>query len=237
MHEIMEIMEKTEKLCGMNKKLVDALDAELDKGICNVDTKEAGDVVDMIKDLAEAEEKYWKAYYYKTVVCQMLAVENEGMTEMPDMPESWMLPNNRAGYDNWRYASGRYAPKGHGHYSGHSGRRGFRPMDPVMYPDGENMPWDETDMEKWTGRYGYTDPDMQSIMRDEKHGKAYKNWKMSRRHYTETHSEGDKHEMSEHAKEHMADTVMTIKEIWVDADPDLREKMKKDIMALMAEMK
>ena len=26
--------------------------------------------------------------------------------------------NGRMGYDNWRYSSGRFAPKGRGHYSG-----------------------------------------------------------------------------------------------------------------------
>ena len=63
---------------------------------------EAGKVIDMIKDLAEAEEKGWKACYYKTIIDDMYSYDQ----------------NDRMGYDNWRYSSGRFAPKGKGHYSG-----------------------------------------------------------------------------------------------------------------------
>lgn len=60
----------TQKIFDIKKKLLDEFDAEIERAgsIRNISTDEAGKVVDMIKDLAEAEEKCWKACYYKTVV-------------------------------------------------------------------------------------------------------------------------------------------------------------------------
>lgn len=253
-----EIEMKVKPLSEMKEKLISWSKSELEKGAQCVDTKEMGEVIDMIKDLAEAEEKCIKACYYKTVI--------EAMGEYEE--------TDYMGYDNWRTSSGRFANKGTGNYRpSQSGRHGYMyPVEPEMLAEGT---WN-TDYGPWEGpkyrhvmgydnpsrtssnysqngqnggnsgtrssgegsnNMGYTDPDMERYMRDNRHGKAYKDWQLSRKHYTETHSEDDKHEMSEHAKEHMADTVMTIKEIWMDATPELRAKMKADLSGLMSEMK
>lgn len=58
----------------------------------------------------------------------------------------------------------------------------------------------------------------------------------AKRHYTETHSEKDRREMKDHANEHMAETMMTLREIWEDADPDLKTRMKADLTKLTSEM-
>lgn len=47
-----------EKLHDLQKCLMKSLDEEFAKGLENVNTHEAGEVIDMIKDLSEAE------YYY-----------------------------------------------------------------------------------------------------------------------------------------------------------------------------
>lgn len=219
-----ELKMKVAPICDMKDKLVSWSKSELEKGKDCVDTKEMGEVIDMIKDLAEAEEKMYKAAYYCSVT--------EAMEEYGD-------ENERMGYDNYRYSSGRFAPKGRGSYRpGESGRRGY-PMPaegdwrPEYGPWGDGQDGHMRDVP----RMGYTDPDYAKIMHDERHGEPYRQWKLARKHYTETKSDGDKHEMTEHAKEHMADTVMTIKEIWMAADPDLRTKMKNDLTTLMADMK
>lgn len=272
-----ELEQKLRPIAEMKEKLTEWCKCELDKGKEQVDTKEMGEVIDMIKDLAEAEEKCVKGAYYKTVVRAM--AEEEQMS-------------GRMGYDNWRTDSGRFANKGTGNYRpAQSGRRGYDgmyPVDPDMMAEGDWRPEWGPYMDGMMGyngggrggssggsqggpgsgrggnsggssgsssggsqggnsgggssgynggRMGYHDPEMERIMQDERHGRPYKEWKMSRRHYTETKSEGDKQEMSEHAKEHMADTVLTIKEIWMGADPELRAKMKQDLTALMNEMK
>lgn len=63
-----EAMNKTEMLCKIESPIMQALQTELSKGIENVDTHELGEVVDMVKDLAEAKEKCWKACYYKKII-------------------------------------------------------------------------------------------------------------------------------------------------------------------------
>ena len=68
------------------------------------------------------------------------------------------------------------------------------------------------------------------------HGKSYANYKRARRHYTETHSDHDKDVMNANANSHMANVLSTIREMWVDADPTLRTRMKTDLTNLMAEM-
>lgn len=54
--------------------------------------------------------------------------------------------------------------------------------------------------------------------------------------YSETHSEKDRREMKEHANEHMAEAMTTLREIWADADPDLKARMKADLTKLTSEM-
>lgn len=48
--------------------LVKAMKEQVDRGISNVNTKEMYDVVDIIKDLYEAEKYYHEARYYESVV-------------------------------------------------------------------------------------------------------------------------------------------------------------------------
>lgn len=56
------------------------------------------------------------------------------------------------------------------------------------------------------------------------------------RHYNATKSDADRMEMSTSAKMHIGETIATLRDMWHDADPDLREKMKKDFSALLQEM-
>lgn len=68
------------------------------------------------------------------------------------------------------------------------------------------------------------------------HGKAYSNYRKALRHYTETHSDHDKEIMNANANSHMSGALSTIREIWAEADPVLRQKMKTSIANLMGEM-
>lgn len=217
MHETMEIIER---ICKMKEKLMCATEAQFSGGLECVDTNEAGDVVDMIKDLAETEEKIWKACYYKTVI--------KAMHEQDDMDgeQPWymdLFDMGKAGYDNYRYADGRFAPKGHGTYH----RRGYMP-DKKMFKD--DMHWDAG--RDWNeGRMGY-DEQPQS-----QYGHSYDSYKDAKRHYTETHSSDDKKEMDKHAKDHVHGAMETMRDIWSEADPDLRQQMKQDLTKLVSDMK
>lgn len=67
----------TKKLYELKEKLIDRLESEIQArgGIGNINTAEAGMIIDMIKDLSEAEHHCWEACYYKSVVESM---EKEG---------------------------------------------------------------------------------------------------------------------------------------------------------------
>lgn len=122
-----------DRLKNMKHEMIRWVDTEISKGKECANLEDMGEVVDMIKDLAEAEEKCIKAAYYSTIMDAMDGSEDHA---------------RRYGYDHWRYSSGRYAPKGHGTYSA-----GYTPFsgnvhvhDPNMegrfrmgYPDGSKM--------------------------------------------------------------------------------------------------
>lgn len=64
---------------------------------------EFGELVDALKDLSEMEKNCYEAEYYRLKMFEN-SMEDEGGLE---------------GYDNRRYSSGRFAPKGYGHYAGY----------------------------------------------------------------------------------------------------------------------
>lgn len=95
---------------------------ELNRGVETVDTEEFSKVIDSIKDLSEAE------YYAKI----SKAMDDSDPKEIMDMFDRY---GDRRFYDHYRYANGRFAPKGHGSY-----RRGYEEhpywhMTPEMYRD------------------------------------------------------------------------------------------------------
>lgn len=128
-------MEKLKELNDIKHTLIDAVKMELANGVEMANTEELGAVVDMIKDIASAEESCMEACYYEVVT--------EAMTD-----------DGKSGYDRWRYSSGRFAPKGSGTY-------GYLP--PVADPDimmAEPMGYDRSrsngNNTRTNGSYGYT---------------------------------------------------------------------------------
>lgn len=224
-----EAIEKSRKLCELKDKLVTAMADQVSMGVQNVNTNEAGQVVDMIKDLAEAEEKCWKACYYRSIVKAMEA-EEEYVEHMSS--------EERRGYDHWRYSSGRFAPSGRGHYSS-----GYRPMhdgewadtmhmEPWMsmgYGDGMQRDHDGQNRSRMddAGRYGYT-PSMR--------GMKYDKYTRARRGYDEHKDAHSKTQMDESAKEYVVDMAESVREMWRDADPALRKEIKNHFVALTGEM-
>lgn len=236
MHDLAEVMEKLEPMKKLKEDLLDCLKTEISKkGLECVDTAEAGEVVDMIKDLAEAEKACMETLYYQKVTEAMLSYEEP-----------------RYGYNANRSAStGRYISSGRG------GRMGFMPHEPMMDRMDDDM-WDGRDYME-SAMMGYSDgqsgsggnrggssgnsggnrsmgywPEQGGM--DPRYSKAYNEYKMSRRHYTSTQSPEAKKEMSMHAEEHMNDTITTIKDIWKDADPSLKKRMKEGLLKLTNEM-
>ena len=113
----------------MIETLTEVAKCEFDKGIENIDTKEMGEVADMIKDLSEA-------MYYRTITVAMEDSEY-------GVDYDW---ESRKGYrGQMRDSKGRYMSR----------RRGYMPM---MYDyDLDNMQMDR-DMDREHGKMYYTEP-------------------------------------------------------------------------------
>lgn len=128
MHDIMERAKREAKTLAAK----DPISCE--------ELKVLGEWVDIIKDSkqctyydVESMKACLEAEYMKSIKFpnKMLEMElNERMLQEMDEPDYGM---GRMGYDRWRYANGRFAPKGRGHETRVRLRRGYTP-DYHMYP-------------------------------------------------------------------------------------------------------
>lgn len=196
---------KLNNITEIKDQLVEWSKEEIGKGREMACTEELGEVVDMIKDLAEAEEKCWKACYYKSIV--------EAMKEAKEEEE-------RYGYNPHRSATtGRYT-------SGYI-------MDETMHPDREMMPH----MAQGYTPSGRGNRSQSGTRMSGRYGYHYDMYDDARRNYHETKDYGEKTKMNEHAKKHLEETVDTLEDIYREADPELKARIKKDITKLSEEMK
>ena len=187
-------MDHLNAICDMKDRFIEWTKEELGKGKEAVDTKEMGEVIDIIKDLYQAEAYCWKSCYYKLLV-------EEDDTET---------------YDQRRYYNPARTPKSM--IKAGMNRGGKRYYEP-----------------DWS----YNDIYMQEEGRWDKHRTprtAYDEYTDARRHYTATHEQKDKDEMEMHATKHMLEAISSIKDIWRHAEPEMKERMKSDINALMNSM-
>lgn len=200
-----------------------------------IDIDEFGDTIDVIKDLAETEEKCAKARYYLSIVKAMEDAEKE--------EEEF---ESRFGYNHNRYpSSGRFASAGHGVRMGYPhlpaemwDRRMMERYGYPVYYDGEEHSglgnvrtgYGENGMPMRSEHHETMDPET------EEYGRHYSRYRQARRHYTETKDAHDKTEMDKHAMEHFGKALRTFREIWGDVQPDMRKKMKMDLEKLVGEM-
>lgn len=243
-----ELKTKVAEICELKDKLMCAAKQEMAKGIVNVNTQEMGAVVDMIKDLADAEEKCWKACYYKKIV-EAMDEEKEREEMMAKMGMEG--GSDRMGYDHWHYANGRFAPTGHGHrVAGYT--------HPMM--DGDEDPW--MDMQPWDGSMGYNggsrggsfNSQGRSMSNDQngsssgsaggsrmgypisERGHRYDAYNKARMGFHESKDSKSKEHMDSTAKEYLVDVTETIREIWKESDPEMRKDVKNKLAALMNSM-
>ena len=158
-----------ERMHKMQECLTEKAVSEFEKGVENVDTSEMGQVVDMIKDLAEAE--------YHSIISKAMKKANEEEEEydkelLRALKDEYGEESGRRYYDQYRYANGRFAPKGRGI------RRGYTEPPyyhmPVNYNDMEYM----RDMDKSQGKMYYSEPIAPHV--------SESNYDRAKRHYTET---------------------------------------------------
>lgn len=213
MHRIKEIKDLKDRLMKIANSAVDCAD--------KVDTEELGDVVDMIKDLAEAEAKCMEAKYYEATIC---AMEEADFTEFfPPEDLEMMREHHARGYNSHHSArTGRFISNAAAarRASDRSMSRGF-----PYYPE-DGMKMEDPHFEE-TG---------EREMPTERFGRPYNEYRRFRRNYTESKSRDDKMAMEKRAQQHVDDTISTIKDIWNTSDPDLRKRMKADFTNLLSEM-
>ena len=159
-----------ERMHKMIECLTEKALAELENGTEHIDTCEFGEVVDMIKDLNEAE--------YRAVIVKSMKKADEEEEEynkelLKTLKAEYGEDGGRRFYDDYRYMrTGRYAPKGKGSYVG---RRGYEePPYYHMYP--------ERDMDRDMGRMYYTEP----MTNRDGHHMSESNYDRAKRMYTET---------------------------------------------------
>lgn len=175
-----------EDICKMKYALVECLEGYIntDVDIAAVDTAEAGAVVDMIKDLAEAEKDCAKACYYRTVTAAM-ADEAVGETYRLGYIPEYNEPPYQHKDDRIEYM-----------------RNGIRAEEEL----------------------------------DPKYSKTFNEYRKAKRYYTETKTPGSKKNMDTEADQHLAESIDTFKEIWADADTELKRHMKTELTNLVATM-
>lgn len=205
-----DVKEKLEDICEMKKRLIKMVEHELDKGSEAIDAQELGEVVDMIKDLADVEKMCYEACYYKSVV--------EAMDEFEDYP----MMNDRMGYPRGRNAMGQFT-SGRGRSNRRSGYEPDRDRtnDDMSQRSGYDPGWR---MNEPHMRPGESDGEW-----DGQYGRPFNRFRKAKRHYTQTHSEKDREKMREHADEHLMQVMATTKEMYRSSDPDVRKRMKADL--------
>lgn len=155
-----------ERIHKMIEKLTECALCELDKGAECVNTKEFGEVVDMIKDLSESEYKSLISKEMKEYKEEEEAEEKYMMRKLKeDYKDEYKRMREEYGeedgerrfYDNYRYKStGRFAPKGRGSYMP---KRGYEEppyyrMTPEMMREHDPEYW--RDVDRASGKMYYT---------------------------------------------------------------------------------
>lgn len=202
----------------MIEKLAECAEKQFDNGIESVDTAEMGQVTDMLKDLAEA-------MYYRTLT---KAMDDSDPEEIMEMFERYG-DGGRRYYDHYRYADGRFAPKGRGTY-----RRGYDEppyyhMTPEMYRSMENY----RDMDRRDGRMYYTEPTMNSGVHTESR------YDMAKRNYTESkelhrgNTPEDKEQKMKELEKYLREIGSDIAELISDASTEEKNLLKNRMQVIM----
>lgn len=139
------------------------------------------------------------------------------------------------GYNPNRYASsGRYASAGHG------SRYGYMPyLEGEDYNMQQYLTGDPTEFaDQMKLRFGYMDQNEPKMMNKpvSTYGAAYDSWSDARKHYTKTGSSEDKERMEEHGKEHVEKAIISMRDIWSEASPELKRAMKTELSTLVDNM-
>jgi len=188
------------RIHDMLEDVSEAATTELAKGTEAINTHEFGEVVDMIKDLTEAERNKAEACYYKTLI---EAMEESEYGE--DYDEYG--PLDRRGYRS-RDSKGRYT----------SGRN--YPMHDMRHDD-----YEMGRMGYSNGAYGGGSRGMSSSGSNSRYGYSYDNYMRNRANYSTTDPE-DKQERMKMMEGYTKDLIGSFSEVLKGATPEERNMLK-----------
>lgn len=217
MEKLEEMKIKSEEIKKIKETLVSWLRDEVNTGATCCHLESAGDVTDMIKDLAEAEKECAEALYYTIVSEAMLKGEEPSY-------------GDAMGYNHRHMSNGRFASSGKGHmvYGYHKPY-----LDQQPYIDGYlHDPNFRSTMEH-AENMGYNGERMMGDHqgRSSKYGKSYDDYQEARRHYTVSKDSRYKDEMDHHAMSHVDNTLESLQEMWESSDDAMLKKRIVDEMS------
>lgn len=217
------------------EKLAETTKVELDKGIENIDTKEMGEVADIIKDLAEAEyyakiskamdeAEYGEDYDYMGAYDEH---ERRGYRGQPrDSKGRYMSRRGRRmGYEEPIYMNDMYPME---HY------RDMDRMDGKMYYTSGSMGTNSigsqgqssSNSSNMSGNRGYSD----RMGRDNREGRSGER----RRGYMEAKEQGmDKQAKMKELEDYMKELSSDVTEMIGDASPEEKSLLKQKMQVLM----
>lgn len=211
------------------EKIMECVKSKIEaRGIDNVsydEVKELGEWVDIAKD----------------IVCY-----DKDMREIEQMDEEekYGEMDYRMGYRG-RDSKGRFV-----HRSGRGRSAGYTPYVHMMPPFMDGM-YDEYDgMMPEDYRMGYSDgrggrsgnyggsehSENVGNRGGSRRGETYDRYRDNRRHYTDTKDLESKKKMDESMKEYMDDAMDSMKEMWKDADPQLKQTMKTELTKMIQQL-
>lgn len=225
------------------EKLAECAKMEAEKGIEQLDTKEMGEVVDMIKDLSEAE-------YYSRIAVAMAKAEEDEKKE-----EEYILKSLKEEYGEEdgerRFYRGQPRSKTSGRFMRRGdGRRSYTPyyhMTPEMYH--EHEPEYYRDMDRSEGRMYYTSGKADSAQNSSDnrrmgYGEVLFNdgsgtrYERAKRNYTETkelhkgNTAEDKQVKMKELEKYMSELGTDITEMISDASNEEKTLLKNKLQVL-----
>lgn len=251
-------MEEIKEMCDVKDTLMKWVKCEVEKGMYGPDCCDAeacGAVVDMIKDLADAAKNCMEKKYYEMMICA-------AMTTGEEMEEAGRMGYDNWRYkSSGQFApKGRGTNVGHGSnlrmgfvpedmfppyvdpFIDPNMAEYMRYRQPIMGYDGrgasyQNSSTSRDDQNKRSSdmRMGYPMDEVWKYGEDFEGMKRtpYDDYRMAKKHYTESHNETDRTKMNEKIANASVDMVGSMGEMWEDANPEIRKKIEENMRTLL----
>lgn len=225
------------RIHDMLENVSEAATTELSKGTDKVNTKEFGEVVDMIKDLSEAEKNKMEACYYKTLIEAMEESEyGEDYDEYGPIDER--MGYSRGGGGGGRGGSRRGGGnRGGGNRGGGRSRRNYPMYDDDRYDEymGGRMSYSSGGGSRSSGSSSSGSGSGGSGGGSSRYGYSYDNYMRNRSNYSTTDPE-DKQERMKMLDDYTKDLMGSISDVMQDVSPEEKAMLKTKLAKVVNSM-